>query len=498
MTNRVTGLTGLIDIDALVSASLQSYKTKVTNYEKEMKLYELQQNQYREVLTSTRDFYNKYLSTGSSNGLMHSSNYNTINFSSSDEGAVTAKGLAGAEVGNFKVKVKDIASSAKKTIADFKAGDKVTINGTEFTLEGENKSEIAKNLNSQITEYNKKADSADKIDIKASFSNFAGDAHDGTGALVIESNTLGEASEFTIAFNDQESETIKGKDAQVEITNSKGETINYKGADNTVTYDNVQFTFYGSTKTTNESGSEVYNEVTLTGKKDVSALKDKIKSFITDYNKMITDLNTKITEKRYRDYMPLTDDEKSDMSDKDIELWDKKVQSGLLRNDTDLQRIANNMKSAMRTFMSSTGLDLESIGIEPVQNYGTTNGTFTVDDDKLEKALQDNIEGVKELFTADVKDEGSYKTGGILSLLQDTLNTEVMSSSKSSLIKKAGLQGSVTDEMSKKLAEMQETLDDMNDSLTDRENKLYTKYSSLESALSSLQSQQESLTSYLS
>ena len=79
-------------------------------------------------------------------------------------------------------------------------------------------------------------------------------------------------------------------------------------------------------------------------------------------------INTKLYETRDKSYMPLTDDDKEGMTDKQIEKWEKKAQTGLLRIDCYLTAFANDMKSSMTTMMSSSGLSLEKIAIKPVQD----------------------------------------------------------------------------------------------------------------------------------
>jgi len=46
---------------------------------------------------------------------------------------------------------------------------------------------------------------------------------------------------------------------------------------------------------------------------------------------MLAKINSVLTEERYRDYLPLTDDQKKAMSEDDIKLWEQKAKSGLLR-----------------------------------------------------------------------------------------------------------------------------------------------------------------------
>ena len=194
--------------------------------------------------------------------------------------------------------------------------------------------------------------------------------------------------------------------------------------------------------------------------------------------------------------MPLLEDEEKSMTESQVEAWYKKVKTGVFRNDTDLSRIVSSMKSAMQTMMSDTGLKLEDIGITPVNDYKTKNGTLKIDDKKLTDALENNLEGVKELFTSPEKtttlpNGATYQSGGVITSLSSTFQTEFVLSSKSSLIQKAGTKSfSVSSTITKQISEQQKVIDNMNEALTTRENNLYTKYSKLETALSNLYSQQ--------
>lgn len=60
---------------------------------------------------------------------------------------------------------------------------------------------------------------------------------------------------------------------------------------------------------------------------------------------MIDMVNGKLTEKKYRDYTPLTEEQKKDMTEKQIELWEEKAKSGLLRGDTILSGATNQMRT---------------------------------------------------------------------------------------------------------------------------------------------------------
>lgn len=235
---------------------------------------------------------------------------------------------------------------------------------------------------------------------------------------------------------------------------------------------------------------------TLTGGTDVKDLKDKIVSFVNDYNKILTEINTKLFETRDKDYMPLTDEQKKSMTDDQIKSWEKKAQTGLLRKDNDLERIAREMKSAMATVMSGSGLSLEKIGISPVKNYTDKNGMLTINEDKLTTALQENGGDVKDLF---MRKASGTDMGGALVQLKSALYSEFKSSS-SSLSKKVGLVGSSTENdntITKNITTKKKLIYQLNSQLTTRENALYKKYSALETAMGQLNNQKSSLASML-
>lgn len=318
------------------------------------------------------------------------------------------------------------------------------------------------------------------------FSDAMANSGDNTAAINASQLTTTQKTYIKTTANATSGYIFSGKNLNAQITkvtNGISSVYNISDTDNVTNVNNKTIdgvTFQFNDKTANTS---------LTGTKDVTAIKDKIVSFVNDYNTLITNLNTKLLEKRDKNYVPLTDEQKKDMSDDDIKLWNEKVNTGLVRKDNDLQRIVNEMKSSMRTLISDSGLKLENIGITPINNYTTLNGTFMVNEDKLTNALENNMDGVKGLFLKDTNNSQDYESNGILTSLKSIVETEVTSSS-APLVKKMGLEGSISDETSLQLDKMKTQLEEMNQSLTTRENNLYTKYANLESAMNSIQSQQ--------
>lgn len=301
-----------------------------------------------------------------------------------------------------------------------------------------------------------------------------------------------------------------GEDARIIIKNSSGGVYTHTGDSNTVTLDGVIFKFNGTLRITEEKA------IKITGKVDVTSTKDKIVKFINDYNTLMEKLNKSINTKHNRDYKPLTSDQKAAMSDKEIELWNTKVEEGQLYKDSDLTRITNALKESMRSVISGTGLSLEAIGINPVKDYtGNKNGTFSIDETKLTSALEDNMDSIidllikyppKELTGNEKKDplklaeyNKAYEQSGIFYKLKDILNSEVMKSN-SILSKKVGIEGTSTftnNTLTKNISDYETKISEMKTEMARREQLLYSKYANLETIMNNYNSQQSYLLSYL-
>ena len=528
MTTRITGLTSGLDVDSLVTAGASLQQSKLDKAKQQEQIYEWKQEQYREIQTSVSDFYSKYLDTTSSTSLTSSSIWNTKTFSSSSSAVTATATSADADVTNYTVSVTQLATAASYTI-DSDTLKKLSsdtsysiagVDGISFTASDTDAATIGAALAISLN-----GDDTFSASYTAKYSSFA---NGGSGGLVITSNTMGNDSKYSkISFNgtDINKDTGTGTNLHATITNGNNTyTIGEVGeanVDNTanitsnnITLDNVKFTFNDVTTTT--SGSTTTDSpVKLTGSNDVSDLADRISSFITDYNTLITTINGKLYESYDSDYQPLTDDEKEDMTESQIEKWETKAQTGLLKNDSVLQKLASDMKSAMSSLLktNNVGLDLSTIGITAVADYTTKNGTYSVDTDALKDALSNGVtkkqsdgttktitfDDIKNLFTGGISDITSLTTSikkenksssGILANLKVGLNVNA-TMTKSTLSQKAGIVGTTseyTNELTELLKNQATLIDELEEKLEDKKDALYLKYSSLETSLTSLNS----------
>lgn len=377
------------------------------------------------------------------------------------------------------------------------SGKTITINGNLVDLTG-------KTTEKEISDHINEVLKAGGIPITAT-------GELGTGKIVLTANMAGASQKVDVKVGKDPVgnpgdpdyvEPIKvvsnGQDAEMIIKNSNGGIYTHTGLSNSITIDGVTFKFNGDIP----DGTSI----TINGKQDVTETKDKLVKFINDYNKLIEKLNTLTSEKRNKSFVPLTQDQKKEMSEDEIKLWNEKVQKGQLSRDNDVTRIANSMKEAMRNLVDGSGLNLEKIGIKPVADYqGTKNGTFTIDENTLTKALEENSEEVMNLFIKAkptdpiLSNEKKYSQTGLAQRLKDILYNETVTVA-SSMLKKAGIEGSSTvfnNEISKSIEKYEQKMKEMEKDFARREQALYSKYSYLETMMNKYTSQQSYLTQQL-
>lgn len=139
-------------------------------------------------------------------------------------------------------------------------------------------------------------------------------------------------------------------------------------------------------------------QITINVESNVDGIMDKVKAFVDDYNALIDDINGKLKEKSYRDFQPLTKEEKEAMKEKEIELWEEKAKSGLLRNDETLTRVLQTMRQGLYENVEGVG------GLKHLTDLGITTGNYQsggkleINEEKLRKAIIDNPDGVVDML----------------------------------------------------------------------------------------------------
>ena len=250
---------------------------------------------------------------------------------------------------------------------------------------------------------------------------------------------------------------------------------------NTFTVDGLTIGVKGTFGEYNTNGKLVVDEdeaVEISADVDVDKLMDTIKSFVADYNEIVDMVNTELTTKHEKDYTPLSSEQKSELSDDEIEKWEAKAKSGLLYGDSDLRSLSMDL----RTVATSYVWQLEQVGINVSSSY-TDNGKLSIDETKLRSALEADPEKVQNLFTATAGEDadGNPVYNGVATNLKSVMDKYVKTlgsqETKGILIRKAGSKSSA---------------------LSMTNNTYYDRYVKQFTSLETLISQMNSQSSYLS
>lgn len=138
---------------------------------------------------------------------------------------------------------------------------------------------------------------------------------------------------------------------------------------------------------------------------DVNGVYDKIKKFVDKYNELIDSVNFSMKEKQYRDYKPLTDEQRNEMKENDIKLWDEKAKSGLLKSDEILSRILDKTRSGLYEKVNELDSSMNmTSSIGSLYELGITTGSYkdkgklTIDEFALKKVISEDPEKVMNVL----------------------------------------------------------------------------------------------------
>ncbi|MFA5527278.1 MAG: flagellar filament capping protein FliD [Peptostreptococcales bacterium] len=347
------------------------------------------------------------------------------------------------------------------------------INGVEFTFNKDTDT-----LNDILNEINQN----DKANVRMYYSKF-------TDTFVLESKEEGQMHK--ISFTD-----IKGSFFENGLgmngTENKGNIL--EGRDATFELDGIStsrssnnFNINGLVFTLKENTTE---NIKISVDTNTQSTKDTLVKFVDEYNKLIDKLNTLVNEERFPGYNPLLEEQKESMSEKEIELWEQKAKSGILRSDDTLQKIIRDFRMALTSHVSGLGISMHEIGISTGSNV-SQGGKLTINEEKLDKALKERPHDIMKLFTDSAV--------GIAGKLKGIVNYSIsFTGEKGVLLKKAGWEGTTSEQdniLTKKIKNSDKLISNLLTKLAEAEERHYRKFANMEKILSSLYSQSSWLTS---
>lgn len=360
----------------------------------------------------------------------------------------------------------DITGGSKLIDLGIAQGTSIKVNGTEIVVD-------------RTTTLDSLASAMAKTGINASYDT-------NQGRFYLSSKNTGVENAFTVEADDA---TL----AALGLDLADGEAGKIDASDASLVYNGVEYT--QATNSFNINGltmdvSSVGGEQAFSVDTDVDGIYDKVKSFVKEYNTLISEMNKLYDASSSRGYEPLTSDEKDAMTDEDIKNWEDKIKGSLLRRDSTISTLLTSMRTTLNKSVEVTNSDgttsryaLSSFGI--VTSDYTEKGQLHIQgnaddsdfaslDDKLKAAISDNPEALMKTLT--------------------TLGDEIYKNFRSSMKRVEGVRSSLTFyndlEMDDDIKSYKKDVTSLQEKLQDEQDKYYKQFSSMETALTKLQSQQ--------
>ncbi len=236
--------------------------------------------------------------------------------------------------------------------------------------------------------------------------------------------------------------------------------------------------------------------VTINTDTDTQGIYDKIKEFLSQYNELINEITSLYNADSASSYEPLTDDEKSAMSDTEVEKWETKIKDAILRKDSTLGTIQSAMTNAMMQTYTINGKTY-SLGSFGIQTLGYLNASknenyaYHIDGDSEDSASSGKTDKLMAALQSDpdtVIDFMKKLTSGLYSALDTKMKSTTMSSTYTVYNDK---------QMASQYSEYTDLIDEWEEKIEDYEDRYYEQFSNMESALSKLQSNSSSISSLL-
>lgn len=541
---RMTGMYSGMDTESIVSQLVKTKSTKVTKLKNEQKKLEWKQNAWQDLNSKIYNMYSKTLSK-----LRLTSTYSQKTTTSSDTTKATVVAGSSAVNGTQTLEVKALAKSGYLTgakLAQKKTEEKDTdgtVKSTELSdwTTSDKLSEIDSSLAGKKISISVGGATAKEIEITSdmTINGFIGKLKEaGVNAnfdttnqrFFISSTGTGSAMEFKLTDDDGALASL-GLDTSVDYSQGTVASVDTTSSATRVAAQDAEIVLNGATFTSSSNTFSVNGltinavgvtdgEISIVTATDYDGIYNTIKDFFSEYNDLINEIDKLYNADSARKYDMLTDDQKESMTDDEVEQWEDKIKSALLRKDGNLYSIMNAMTSTMldgyyknnlsesqKKNMTQSEIDqwykenggkklyLSDFGIKTKSYFECEDNehhAYHIDGDeddeysgtktdKLKAAIAEDPEGVAEYFASLCKT--------LYSKLDETMGKSTDYSSMYKAYNDKQLKKDY-ENYTKKISEAE-------DELSDYEDKWYNKFASMETALSKLQSQQSSISSLL-
>lgn len=493
---RVSGLVSGMDIDSMVDKLMKAERMPLDQMKQDQKTLEWKRDGYREM--------NKLLDgldRSIFDGISRNSTFSSKSVTSTDEQAVTAVASGLKNNTTSRISVSQLAQAASGVSGTIGSDDDFDGHATLSSQAGKlNSGEFGSHFQlnvfqpdgtmaSKDIEIDPSEDSLNDILERVNASGLGVTAFydEGANRISIASNHTGENKDGAEISVDEKDGTLFSEvfqwgsaDAEGTVTvadNGQNAAFTLNGLEtertsNTFTINHLTYTLKETTST----------PVSLATSTDTDDIYEAVEGFVDQYNDTIAAINDKLGEERDREYPPLTDAQREDLSDHEIELWEEKAQSGMLRGDPILSGALTQMRTDLYGRLEGEDVDegsnqLSKLGIVTSSDYREKGKLIIQDPEKLRGMITDDPQAVSRLFNHSGE---TSQTRGLAGRLRDTIANTV-----EHIENKAGNSYMTAENytLGKQMKRNDQQMDDLNDRLDDIEDRYYRQFSRMEQAI---------------
>ncbi len=320
---------------------------------------------------------------------------------------------------------------------------------------------------------------------------------DANGRIVIKAGSIDDA--FALEGDDEASTSFLSDTLGLVSLSERGHNailsldgVKLEQASNTFTVSGVTYNLksvsYADTK-----GNPIPTNINIQA--DIDKTIATVKSFVETYNTFLSALNNELNEDKYRDFTPLTDEQKADMKESEIKAWEEKAKSGTLRRDPILNDMVNKLRLSFIEPISGlsgkfqcaadigigTGSYIDDEG--KFNNESALGGKLYVKEADLRTALETDPDIVFKIFGSSGDD---IATEGVANRVYEQMYTSLQK-----LQTEAGRTNitDTTSNLAKRLTDYEERLTAMTKRLATQESRYYKQFDAMEAALTKLNQQ---------
>lgn len=493
MAVKISGMISGLDTDSIVQELVSAYSKKKETYEKDQTKLSWSMDAWKDMNTKIYGFYSKSLSNMRFNSSFADMKKTTV----SDETKASVTADSTVVNGTQTLEITRLAKAGYLTGAKLSESSTITKNTTMASLGISNPTTLTLTVGGETKTVDiDSTTTVSGLNSKLSSIGLVSNFDTTQQRFIINSSSSGEENDFNFSVqgaDDLDALTKLGltvasgafkQDATDSLIKVNGAT--FETSSNTLVVNGLTIVAKGLTD----------GQITMNTENDVDGIYNMIKDFISQYNTLINSMDSAYNADSAKGYSPLTDDEKEDMTDTEIEKWEQKIKDSLLRRDSTLDSIGNLLRTNMLKdyTIGEDTLSLSSFGISTLGYFisaeneknaihidgDADDSSTSMNEDKLRAAILDDPEKVSAFFTELAKN--------VYTNLGERMKSTTLNSAYKVYNDK---------QMQEEYDSYDDKIDEWEEKVANMEDFYYKKFSDMETALASLQSSTNSLTSLM-